>query len=98
MTEPAIANEGIKPWYLAAAAAAFAAMAFAIWFDDRWLLNFVHVICGVLWTGMDLLMGFVIGPAMREASFEARRAVSLRISARTIVMLPTLAIMMLTKP
>ena len=91
-TVPVIDAEGIKPWYWAVAAAAFAAMFYAIWLENRWLLNFVHVISGILWTGMDLLMGFIVGPALRAAPFEARRAVSLRISARTIVMLPTLAI------
>ena len=34
----------------------------AIVSHDHWFLNFVHVICGVMWTGIDLFMGFIIGP------------------------------------
>jgi uncharacterized membrane protein len=83
---------GIKPWYWLASAAAFGVMGLAIWLDHPWLLNFVHVMAGVLWTGTDLLMGFVVGPALRSAPFEARRAVSIRITTRTILLLPTLAI------
>ena len=83
---------GIKSWYWAASAAAIAGMIVAIRLDFVWLLNFVHVMAGVLWTGTDLLMGFVVGPALRAAPFEARRAVSIRITARTILLLPTLAI------
>ena len=82
----------IKAWYWAASAAAFAVLIAAIALDRAWLLNFVHVMSGVLWTGTDLLMGFVIGPALRSAPFEARRAVSLRITTRTILLLPTLAV------
>ena len=29
-----------------------------------WWLNFVHVFCGLLWTGIDLFMGFVLGPSL----------------------------------
>ncbi len=89
---PAEQTPEIKPWYWAASAAALAAMAVAIWLDRPWLLNFVHVMAGVLWTGTDLLMGFVVGPALRSAPFEARRAVSIRVTTRTILLLPTLAI------
>ncbi len=82
----------LKPSYWAASAAAFALLAAAIELDNIWLLNFVHVISGALWTGTDLLMGFVIGPALRTAPFEARRQASLRITSRTLLLLPTLAI------
>ena len=35
---------------------AFAAAAWAIAFGSLWALNFVHVIAGVMWTGIDLFM------------------------------------------
>ncbi len=41
-------------------------MTLAIASHDHRFLNFVHVICGVLWTGIDLFMGFVIGPILRK--------------------------------
>ena len=59
----------LRPWYLLAAAAAFALMIAAILGPSLWFLNFVHVMTGVLWTGIDLFMGFVIGPILRGVSF-----------------------------
>ncbi len=82
----------IKPWYWLASAAALGVMVFAIWLGQPWFLNFVHVMSGALWTGTDLLMGFVVGPALRSASFEVRRAAGIRIATRTILLLPTLAV------
>jgi uncharacterized membrane protein len=73
-------------------ALAFAVMTAAIAADDRWVLNFVHVMCGVLWTGIDLFMGFVVGPIMRRLPPDARRAMILRLMPKTLFLLPTLAV------
>lgn len=72
-------------------ALALAALAAAIAIDNLWLLNFVHVMAGVLWTGIDLFMGFVIGPILRRSPFAARRAIVLRLMPRTLFLLPTLS-------
>jgi hypothetical protein len=72
-------------------ALAFAVMVAAIASDLPWLLNFVHVMAGVLWTGIDLFMGFVIGPILRKIPFEARRAVIMRLMPKTLFLMPTLA-------
>lgn len=82
----------LKPWYLVAAAAAFAVMIAAILSPSLWFLNFVHVMAGVLWTGIDLFMGFVLGPILRRVEPSARRAVLLRLVPRTLFLMPTLAI------
>ena len=82
----------LRPRYFAAAAAAFALMILAIAGDSLWLLNFVHVMTGVLWTGIDLFMGFVIGPALRMLPLDARRAMIGAMIPRTLVLMPTLAI------
>ena len=66
----------LRPWYVAAAALVVAVMIAAIRSDSLWFLNFVHVMTGTLWTGIDLFMGFVIGPVLRRVSFETRRAMS----------------------
>ena len=68
-------------------------MVVVIWLDDRFILNFMHVMSGVLWTGIDLFMGFYVGPALRSTPFEARRAVTMRLVPRTLFLMPTLAIM-----
>jgi hypothetical protein len=71
---------------------ALAVVAGAIVVGDLWLLNFLHVIVGALWTGIDLFMGFVVGPILRAAPFEARRAIITRLTPRTLFIMPTLSI------
>jgi len=69
-----------------------AAMVGAILAHDRWLLNFFHVMTGVLWTGIDLFMGFVVGPIMRRMDPGARRALTVRLVPRMLFLMPTLSI------
>lgn len=59
---------------------------------DLWLLNFLHVITGLLWTGIDLFMGFVLGPVLRRVDVQARRAITSRLMPRMIFIMPTLSI------
>ena len=63
----------------------------AIVLDNLWLLNFIHVMAGVLWTGIDLFMGFVIGPILRHSPIAARHAIVIRLMPKTLFLLPTLA-------
>src|SRR3954462_9398427 len=76
-------------WYVAIA---FAVMIAAILSRSLWFLNFVHVFCGLLWTGIDLFMGFVLGPILRVIGVPARKAVLLRLTPRTLFLMPALAI------
>lgn len=46
---------------------AFGALTAAIAVGNLWLVNFLHVIAGAMWTGIDLFMGFVIGPILRAS-------------------------------
>lgn len=74
-------------------ALSLAIMMGAIGSENFLFLNFIHVASGMMWTGIDLFMGFVIGPALRASPFEARREIITRITPKTIFILPTLAIM-----
>ena len=74
------------------AALAVAVMIGVIAIDLPWALNFIHVMAGVLWTGIDLFMGFVIGPIMRRLPLPARRAMICRLMPRLLFLMPTLAI------
>jgi hypothetical protein len=76
-------------WYVAAA---LAVMIVAIVSHNTWFLNWVHVMCGVLWTGIDLFMGFVLGPILRGLDLVARKQVLLRLTPRTLFLMPTLAL------
>ena len=80
-------------WWVAAA---LAVLVVAIDANDQWLLNFVHVMSGVLWTGIDLFLGFVLGPIMRRLPPPARRAMVLRLMPKTLFLLPTLSILTTT--
>jgi hypothetical protein len=71
---------------------ALGVMTLAIASHDHWFLNFVHVICGVLWTGIDLFMGFVIGPILRKVGMSVRREIIVRLVPRTLFLMPTLSI------
>jgi hypothetical protein len=88
---PVRATNPLRPWYLIAAVAAFAMMTAAIWSPNVWFLNFVHVMTGALWTGIDLFMGFVVGPVLRKVSFETRRAIIAGLIPRTLILMPTLS-------
>ena len=56
-----------------------------------WLLNWVHVFFGLAWTGIDLFMGFVLGPILRRLDPLLRRTVSQELSARFFFLFPMLA-------
>lgn len=84
---------GFIRWhYLWYAALALVVMTAAILSHDRWFLNFVHVICGVMWTGIDLFMGFIVGPILKRIDITARREVIVRLVPKTLFLMPTLAI------
>jgi len=92
----AIADTGsgqfIRWHYFGYCALALAVMTAAIMSHDHWFLNFVHVICGVLWTGIDLFMGFVIGPILRRVDASVRREIIIRLVPKTLFLMPTLSI------
>jgi len=88
---PARIAAPLRPWYLAAAAVAVAVMIAAVRGNSLWFLDFVHVMTGALWTGIDLFMGFVVGPVLRRVSLDTRRAMIAGIIPRTLVLMPTLS-------
>ena len=73
-------------------AVAFGVMVWAILSRDLWFLNFVHVVAGLLWTGIDLFMGFVIGPILRRLDFATRRAIIFRLMPKMIFIMTPLGI------
>lgn len=76
------------PWSLAA----IALMIAAILADNLWLLDYVHVFSSLLWTGIDLFMGFVLGPILRRLDFSARREIMRRLTPRTLFLMPSVSI------
>jgi hypothetical protein len=90
-TRPARVAAPLRPRYIAAAAAGIAVMIAAILGPSLWFLDFMHVMTGALWTGIDLFMGFVIGPVLRRVSFDTRRSMIAGIIPRTLILMPTLS-------
>ena len=85
--------ESLVRWhYLGYSLAALAAMVVAITAGNLWLLNFIHVFTSLLWTGVDLFMGFVLGPILRRLDLSARREIALRLTPRTLFLMPTVSI------
>jgi hypothetical protein len=82
----------IRFHYLWFVAIALSVMIAAIASGSVWFLNWVHVMCGVLWTGIDLFMGFVLGPVLRRLDPPIRKQVLLNLVPRTLFLMPTLAI------
>jgi uncharacterized membrane protein len=82
----------IRLHYLCYVAVALAVMIWAIVAKNLWFLNWVHVFAGLLWTGIDLFMGFILGPILRKVDIAVRREIIVRLIPRTLFLMPTLAI------
>jgi len=91
VSAPSHTRTPLRLWYLVAAAVAFVVMTAGILGPSLWFLNLVHVMAGALWTGIDLFMGFVVGPVLRQVSFETRRAIIGGLIPRTLILMPTLS-------
>src|SRR5579862_7149890 len=81
---------------LAIPAAALSLLLAAIFSNALWPLDFLHIAGGGLWTGIDLFMGFVIGPVMRRLDPPVRGAMMRRLMPRMMVVMPTLALTTMT--
>jgi hypothetical protein len=93
---PTIADTAPGPivrWhYVGYCVLALVMMTAAIASHERWFLNFVHVMSGALWTGIDLFMGFVMGPILRRVAPTVRREIIIRLVPKTLFLMPTLSI------
>jgi hypothetical protein len=94
MTATTVApGEGLIRWnYLVFALIALAVMVAAIMLGNLWFLNFVHVSSSLLWTGIDLFMGFVLGPILRRVDIPVRREIATRLTPKTLFLMPTVSI------
>ena len=94
MTAAALAaSESIIRWrYLWYSLAALAVMTAAIEIGNLWFLNFIHVLSSLLWTGVDLYMGFVLGPILRRLDLSVRRGIVMQLTPKTLFLMPTVSI------
>ncbi|WP_197052470.1 hypothetical protein [Halobellus rufus] len=63
----------------------------AVFFGTVQQLTYVHVMAGVLWTGIDLFMAMVLGPVLGGLEVEDRAEVFQRFTPKMTFLMPTLA-------
>jgi hypothetical protein len=63
--------------------------------NERWGLVFCHVVGGGLWTGIDLFVGFVVGPIVGRMSIPARVEFSTKFMPKMVLIIPTIVTMTL---
>ncbi len=61
----------------------------------QWALMFYHVAGGGLWTGIDLFVGFVVGPILGRLSMLSRAEFSSKFMPMMVLIMPTLVVMTL---
>jgi hypothetical protein len=76
-------------------ALAVAGLIWAVETNTLWGLTFFHVVGGGLWTGVDLFVGFVLGPIIGRMSIPARVEFSTRFMPKMLLLMPTLVTMTL---
>jgi uncharacterized membrane protein len=59
---------------------------------DVRLLNWIHVLSGILWTGADIFLGFILGPVMRKLEIPQRTAVIAYLVPRTLLYFPAVSL------
>ncbi len=68
-----------------------AALVFAMLRGDLLPVNFVHVMTGALWTGIDLFMGIALGPALGGVDPAARAAIFKKLTPKLTFFMPVVA-------
>jgi len=68
-----------------------AAFAFALGWGSREVHTYVHVMTGVLWTGIDVFMALVVGPVLGGLSVEERASWFESFTPKMAFLMPTLA-------
>ncbi len=72
------------------------ALVYALNFGTVTILNFVHIMTGALWTGIDLFMGFVLGPVLGAMDPKSRADVFRRLIPKMTFLMPVLAAVTIT--
>jgi hypothetical protein len=73
-------------------AVALAGLVAAVATNKLWALDFFHVAGGGLWTGIDLFVGFIVGPILGRLPVPARTEFSARFMPKMVLLMPTLVI------
>jgi hypothetical protein len=55
------------------------------------LLDYVHVLSGAIWTGIDIFMGVILSRIMKSLDVPSRVEIAKRLTPKTLFLLPSLA-------
>jgi hypothetical protein len=69
-----------------------AVMVVALARHDLRLLNWIHVLSGVLWTGADIFLGFIVGPVLRRLDITQRTAFVTYFVPRSLLYFPAVSL------
>ncbi len=72
------------------------ALIYSMNFGSVTFLNYIHIMTGALWTGIDLFMGFVLGPVLGGMEPKDRAAVFKRLVPKMTFLMPVLAAVTIT--
>lgn len=67
------------------------ALVYAVNFGPLVSLNYVHIMTGALWTGIDLFMGFILGPVLGRMEPRERAVVFKHLMPKMTFLMPVLA-------
>jgi len=73
-----------------------AALIYSLNFGSLTTLNYIHIMTGALWTGIDLFMGFILGPVLGRLDPKARADIFRRLVPRMTFLMPVLATVTIT--
>jgi hypothetical protein len=71
-------------------------LVYAVQFGSLSTLNYVHIMTGGVWTGIDLFMGFVLGPVLGSMDPPERAGVFRRLIPKMTFLMPVLAAVAIT--
>jgi hypothetical protein len=86
-----MADRANPAFAVGAVAVPLAAFAFAVTVGSYEVHTYVHVMAGVLWTGIDLFMAMVVGPVLGGLSVEERASWFERFTPKMTFLMPSLA-------
>ncbi|WP_170977461.1 hypothetical protein [Halorussus salinisoli] len=86
-----MANRANPAFAAGVVAVPLVALVYAVTVGPLQHLNYVHVMAGVLWTGIDLFLGLVLGPVVGGLDTEKKAAVFRRLTPKTTFLMPSLA-------
>jgi hypothetical protein len=91
-----LARQANPAFAAAAVAVPLLALGYALTAGSIQTLTYVHVMAGVLWTGIDLFMGLVLGPVVGGLDPEERGSFFANFTPKMTFLMPVLALVTIT--